>query len=98
MTLIYGLLHRADRGSEVLTALKALAGVDTDPTHECPRAVNRFRGLLLHIFPGRGKQTVTAAGMAAETVTDSLHTPPSRKPGTTLDSARRNFRYSSWTR
>lgn len=40
-----------DRDSEVLSALKVLAGVNADLTHECTRAINRLRSLLLQIFP-----------------------------------------------
>ena len=44
-------LRAVDRDSEVLTALKVLSGFDEDLTHECTRAINRLRGLLLQIFP-----------------------------------------------
>lgn len=44
-------LRAVDRDSEVLSALKVLAGFDADLTHECTRAINRLRGLLLQIFP-----------------------------------------------
>ncbi|MGP5014779.1 IS110 family transposase [Glutamicibacter ardleyensis] len=40
-----------DRDSEVLAALKVLSGFDADFTHECTRAINRLRSLLLQIFP-----------------------------------------------
>jgi len=40
-----------DRDSEVLSARKLLAGFDADLTHECTRALNRLRSLLLQIFP-----------------------------------------------
>jgi hypothetical protein len=44
-------LRAVDRDSEVLAALKVLSGFDADLTHECTRAINRLRGLLLQIFP-----------------------------------------------
>ena len=44
-------LRAVDRDSEVLSALKVLSGFDTDLTHECTRAINRLRSLLLQIFP-----------------------------------------------
>ncbi|MGP5724370.1 IS110 family transposase [Arthrobacter rhombi] len=44
-------LRQVDRDSEVFSALKVLAGFDADLTHECTRAINRLRGLLLQIFP-----------------------------------------------
>lgn len=44
-------LRSVDRESEVLSALKVLAGFDADLTHECTRAINSLRGLLLQIFP-----------------------------------------------
>ena len=43
-------LRAVDRDSEVLSALKVLSGFDTDLTHECTRAINRLRSLLLQIF------------------------------------------------
>ncbi|GAA4043750.1 IS110 family transposase [Arthrobacter methylotrophus] len=44
-------LRSVDRDSEVLAALKVLSGFDADLTHECTRAINRLRSLLLQIFP-----------------------------------------------
>ena len=44
-------LRAVDRDSEVLSALKVLSGFDADLTHECTRAINRLRSLLLQIFP-----------------------------------------------
>ncbi|GAA1123508.1 IS110 family transposase [Arthrobacter flavus] len=44
-------LRAVDRDSEVLAALKVLSGFDADLTHECTRAINRLRSLLLQIFP-----------------------------------------------
>jgi hypothetical protein len=44
-------LRAVDRDSEVLSALKVLSGFDADLTHECIRAINRLRSLLLQIFP-----------------------------------------------
>ncbi|GLB69443.1 IS110 family transposase [Arthrobacter mangrovi] len=44
-------LRAVDRDSEVLAALKVLSGFDVDLTHECTRAINRLRSLLLQIFP-----------------------------------------------
>ena len=44
-------LRAVDRDSEVLSALKVFSGFDTDLTHECTRAINRLRSLLLQIFP-----------------------------------------------
>ncbi|MEW1821426.1 transposase [Arthrobacter sp. NPDC080031] len=44
-------LRSLDRDSEVLAALKVLSGFDADLTHECTRAINRLRSLLLQIFP-----------------------------------------------
>ena len=44
-------LRAVDRDSEVLSALKVLSGFDTDLTHECTRAINRLRSLMLQIFP-----------------------------------------------
>lgn len=44
-------LRAVDRDSEVLAALEVLSGFDADLTHECTRAINRLRSLLLQIFP-----------------------------------------------
>ncbi len=44
-------LRTVDRDSEILAALKVLSGFDEDLTHECTRAINRLRGLLLQVFP-----------------------------------------------
>jgi transposase len=44
-------LRAVDRDSEVLSALKVLSRFDTDLTHECTRAINRLRSLMLQIFP-----------------------------------------------
>ena len=44
-------LRAVDRDSEVLAALKVLSGFDADLTHECTRAINRLRSLLLQILP-----------------------------------------------
>lgn len=44
-------LQAVDRDSEVPAALKVLSGFDADLTHECTRAINRLRSLLLQIFP-----------------------------------------------
>lgn len=44
-------LRAVDHDSEVLAALKVLSGFDADLTHECTRAINRLRSLLLQIFP-----------------------------------------------
>jgi transposase len=44
-------LRAVDRDSEVLSALKVLSGFHADLTHECTRAINRLRSLLLQIFP-----------------------------------------------
>ncbi|MDA8025958.1 MAG: IS110 family transposase [Actinomycetota bacterium] len=44
-------LRAVDRDSEILAALKVLSGFDEDLTHECTRAINRLRGLLLQVFP-----------------------------------------------
>lgn len=39
------------RDSEILSALKVLAGFDEDLAHETTRAMNRFRSLLTQIHP-----------------------------------------------
>ncbi len=44
-------LRAADRDSAILSALKVLAGFDAVLTHECTRAINRLRELLLLILP-----------------------------------------------
>lgn len=44
-------LRAVDRDSEVLAALKMLSGFDAELTHECTRAINRLRSLLLQVFP-----------------------------------------------
>ncbi|MCX6499077.1 MAG: transposase [Arthrobacter sp.] len=43
-------LRAVDRDSEVLATLKVHSGFDSDRTHECTRAINRLRSLLLQIF------------------------------------------------
>lgn len=43
-------LRAVDRDSEVHAALKVLSGFNADLTHECTRAINRLRSLLLQIF------------------------------------------------
>lgn len=43
-------LRAVDRDSDVLAALKVLSGFDADLTHECTRAINRLRSLLLQIY------------------------------------------------
>lgn len=40
-------LRAIDKESEVLAALKVLAGFDEDLTHECTRTINRLCSLLL---------------------------------------------------
>ena len=44
-------LRQVDRDSEVLAALKVLAGFDEDLAHETTRALNRIRSLLTQIHP-----------------------------------------------
>ena len=44
-------LRAIDKESEVLAALKVLAGFDEDLTHECTRTINRLRNLLLGVSP-----------------------------------------------
>lgn len=44
-------LRQVDRDSEVLAALKVLAGFDEDLAHESTRALNRLRSLLTQIHP-----------------------------------------------
>lgn len=44
-------LRQVDRDSEVLSALKVLAGFDEDLAHETTRALNRIRSLLTQIHP-----------------------------------------------
>src|SRR5699024_6461048 len=44
-------LRAVDRDSEVLSALKVLAGFDEDLAHETTRAINRLRSLLVQIYP-----------------------------------------------
>lgn len=44
-------LRSVDRDSEVLSALKVLAGFDEDLAHETTRALNRIRSLLTQIHP-----------------------------------------------
>jgi transposase len=44
-------LRAIDKESEVLAALKVLAGFDEDLTHECTRTINRLRSLLLGVSP-----------------------------------------------
>lgn len=44
-------LRQVDRDSEVLSAVKVLAGFDEDLAHETTRALNRIRSLLTQIHP-----------------------------------------------
>ena len=44
-------LRQVDRDSDVLSALKVLAGFDEDLAHETTRALNRIRSLLTQIHP-----------------------------------------------
>lgn len=44
-------LRSVDRNSEVLSALKVLAGFDEDLVRESTRAINRLRSLLVQIYP-----------------------------------------------
>lgn len=44
-------LRQVDRDSEVLSALKVLAGFDEDLAHETTLALNRIRSLLTQIHP-----------------------------------------------
>ena len=44
-------LRAVDRDSDVLAALKVLAGFDEDLAHETTRALNRIRSLLTQIHP-----------------------------------------------
>jgi hypothetical protein len=53
-----------------LAALKVLSGFDADLTHECTRAINRLRSLLLQIFP------------ALERCLPQNHADPVPSPGT----------------
>lgn len=44
-------LRAVDRDSDLLSALKVLAGFDDDLARECTRAINRLRSLLVQIYP-----------------------------------------------
>ena len=44
-------LRAVDRDSDLLAALKVLAGFDDDLARECTRAINRLRSLLVQIYP-----------------------------------------------
>src|SRR5699024_2436532 len=44
-------LRAVDRDSDLLPALKMLAGFDDDLARECTRAINRLRSLLVQIYP-----------------------------------------------
>jgi len=44
-------LRAVDRDSDLLSALKVLAGFDDDLARECTRAINRLRSLLVQTYP-----------------------------------------------
>lgn len=44
-------LRAMGRDSDLLSALKVLAGLEDDLARECTRAINRLRSLLVQIYP-----------------------------------------------
>ena len=64
-------LRAVDRDSDVLAALKVLAGFDEDLAHETTRALNRIRSLLTQIHPAL-ERVFTGATLATGLVLDLL--------------------------
>lgn len=64
-------LRAVDRDSDVLAALKVLAGFDEDLAHETTRALNRIRSLLTQIHPAL-ERVFTGATLATGPVLDLL--------------------------
>lgn len=64
-------LLQVDRDSEVLSALKVLAGFDEDLAHETTRALNRIRSLLTQVHPAL-ERVFTGGSLATGLVLDLL--------------------------
>ncbi|MGO1561958.1 Mobile element protein [Actinomycetales bacterium JB111] len=64
-------LRSVDRDSEVLSALKVLAGFDEDLAHETTRALNRIRSLLTQIHPAL-ERVFTGGVLSTSLVLDLL--------------------------
>ena len=64
-------LRAVDRDSDVLAALKVLAGFDEDLAHETTRALNRIRSLLTQIHPAL-ERVFTGGTLATGLVLDLL--------------------------
>src|SRR5690625_7286330 len=64
-------LRQVDRDSEVLSALKVLAGFDEDLAHETTRALNRIRSLLTQIHPAL-ERVFVGGSLATALVLDLL--------------------------
>lgn len=64
-------LRAVDRDSQVLAALKVLAGFDEDLAHETTRALNRIRSLLTQIHPAL-ERVFSGASLATGLVLDLL--------------------------
>ena len=64
-------LRQVDRDSEVLSALKVLAGFDEDLAHQTTRALNRIRSLLTQIHPAL-ERVFVGGSLASGLVLDLL--------------------------
>ncbi|MCO6659694.1 IS110 family transposase [Cutibacterium avidum] len=64
-------LRQVDRDSEVLSAVKVLAGFDEDLAHETTRALNRIRSLLTQIHPAL-ERVFTGGSLSTALVLDLL--------------------------